>query len=93
MNPAGPPLAAPLSHVLSVSYWFVADLHRHGALNYSSEGYIDKKNDRRLDDCLRYALVSGHKASSGLAAARCLDARDMGPSAALVIWYVSQRCA
>ena len=28
----------------------------------SSEGYIDKKNDRRMDDCLRYALVSGQKA-------------------------------
>ena len=28
----------------------------------SSEGYIDKKNDRRMDDCLRYALVSGKKA-------------------------------
>ena len=28
----------------------------------SSDGYIDKKNDRRMDDCLRYALVSGKKA-------------------------------
>jgi len=35
----------------------------------SSEGFIDKKNDRRLDDCLRYALVSGKKAlaDAGLA--------------------------
>lgn len=30
--------------------------------HFDSEGYIDKKNDRRLDDCLRYALVSGNKA-------------------------------
>lgn len=35
---------------------------------FSSEGYIDGKNDRRLDDCLRYCLVSGKKAleSAGL---------------------------
>ena len=30
--------------------------------NFSSEGYIDGKNDRRLDDCLRYCLVSGKRA-------------------------------
>ncbi|MCO5570993.1 hypothetical protein L7F22_024724 [Adiantum nelumboides] len=30
--------------------------------NFSSEGYIDGKNDRRLDDCLRYCIVSGKKA-------------------------------
>lgn len=29
---------------------------------FSSEGYIDPKNDRRLDDCIRYCLVSGQKA-------------------------------
>ncbi|KAL5226214.1 hypothetical protein ABZP36_012853 [Zizania latifolia] len=29
---------------------------------FSSEGYIDGKNDRRLDDCIRYCLVSGKKA-------------------------------
>lgn len=29
---------------------------------FSSEGYIDGKNDRRLDDCLRYAIVAGKKA-------------------------------
>ncbi|PKA60869.1 3-oxoacyl-[acyl-carrier-protein] synthase I, chloroplastic [Apostasia shenzhenica] len=36
--------------------------------DFSSEGYIDGKNDRRLDDCLRYCLVSGKKAleSAGL---------------------------
>jgi 3-oxoacyl-[acyl-carrier-protein] synthase II len=35
---------------------------------FSSEGYIDGKNDRRLDNCLRYCLVSGKKAleSAGL---------------------------
>ncbi|KAG6494371.1 hypothetical protein ZIOFF_049396 [Zingiber officinale] len=35
---------------------------------FSSEGYIDGKNDRRTDDCLRYCLVSGKKAleSAGL---------------------------
>ncbi|XP_078157685.1 3-oxoacyl-[acyl-carrier-protein] synthase I, chloroplastic-like [Carex rostrata] len=36
---------------------------------FSSEGYIDGKNDRRQDDCLRYCIVSGKKAleSAGLA--------------------------
>ncbi|KAJ4979325.1 hypothetical protein NE237_010105 [Protea cynaroides] len=29
---------------------------------FSSEGYIDGKNDRRLDDSLRYCLVAGKKA-------------------------------
>lgn len=29
---------------------------------FKSEGYIDGKNDRRLDDSLRYCLVSGKKA-------------------------------
>jgi 3-oxoacyl-[acyl-carrier-protein] synthase II len=29
---------------------------------FSSEGYIDGKNDRRLDDCLRYCIVVGKKA-------------------------------
>ncbi|KMZ75070.1 Ketoacyl-ACP Synthase I (Chloroplastic) [Zostera marina] len=29
---------------------------------FVSEGYIDGKNDRRLDDCLRYCIVSGKKA-------------------------------
>ncbi|KAK9706934.1 hypothetical protein RND81_07G161900 [Saponaria officinalis] len=29
---------------------------------FSGEGYIDGKNDRRLDDCLRYCLVAGKKA-------------------------------
>ncbi len=30
--------------------------------NFANEGLIDGKNDRRLDDCLRYALVGGKKA-------------------------------
>uniref|UniRef100_A0A822YST4 3-oxoacyl-[acyl-carrier-protein] synthase I, chloroplastic n=1 Tax=Nelumbo nucifera TaxID=4432 RepID=A0A822YST4_NELNU len=29
---------------------------------FTSQGYIDGKNDRRLDDCLRYCLVSGKMA-------------------------------
>ncbi|KAJ4816543.1 3-oxoacyl-[acyl-carrier-protein] synthase [Rhynchospora pubera] len=36
---------------------------------FTSEGYIDGKNDRRLDNSLRYCLVSGKKAleSAGIA--------------------------
>ncbi|KAF7150881.1 hypothetical protein RHSIM_Rhsim02G0247500 [Rhododendron simsii] len=30
--------------------------------NFSCEGYINGKNDRRLDDCWRYCLVAGKKA-------------------------------
>ncbi|KAJ9550096.1 hypothetical protein OSB04_022639 [Centaurea solstitialis] len=30
--------------------------------NFSSLGYIDLKNDRRLDDCWRFCLVAGKKA-------------------------------
>ncbi|KAF5944791.1 hypothetical protein HYC85_018868 [Camellia sinensis] len=29
---------------------------------FNSQGYIDGKNDRRLDDCLRYCIVAGKKA-------------------------------
>ena len=29
---------------------------------FSSQGYIDGKNDRRLDDSLRYCIVAGKKA-------------------------------
>ncbi|KAJ0963114.1 hypothetical protein J5N97_028236 [Dioscorea zingiberensis] len=29
---------------------------------FSSKGYIDGKNDRRLDDCWRYCLVAGRRA-------------------------------
>ncbi|XP_047974474.1 3-oxoacyl-[acyl-carrier-protein] synthase I, chloroplastic-like [Salvia hispanica] len=32
---------------------------------FNSEGYIDGKNDRRLDDCLRYCIVAGKKALEG----------------------------
>lgn len=38
--------------------------------NFSSKGYIDGKNDRRLDDCWRYCLVSGKRA---------LEAANLGP--------------
>ena len=30
--------------------------------NFDNEGIVDKKNARRMDDCLQYALVSGNKA-------------------------------
>ena len=30
--------------------------------DFDVEGIIDPKNNRRMDDCLRYALVSGKKA-------------------------------
>ena len=29
---------------------------------FSSEGYIDGKNERSLDDCLKYCIVAGKKA-------------------------------
>lgn len=29
---------------------------------FSSDGYIDPKDDRRLDDCIRYSMVGGKKA-------------------------------
>ncbi|CAN0853914.1 3-oxoacyl-[acyl-carrier-protein] synthase I, chloroplastic [Linum grandiflorum] len=29
---------------------------------FAAQGYIDGKNDRRLDDCLRYCIVAGKKA-------------------------------
>ena len=29
---------------------------------FSSDGYIDEKNDQRLDDCQRYCIVAGKKA-------------------------------
>ncbi|CAH9113517.1 unnamed protein product [Cuscuta europaea] len=36
---------------------------------FKSEGYIDGKNDRRMDDCLRYCIVAGKKA---------LESADLG---------------
>jgi len=30
--------------------------------NFDSEGYIDRKSERRYDDCLKYCMVSGKKA-------------------------------
>ena len=41
---------------------------------FSSEGYIDGKNDRRLDDCLRYCIVSGKKALENAGLAKGSDA-------------------
>lgn len=43
---------------------------------FSSEGYIDGKNDRRLDDCLRYCIVSGKKALEAAGLALGSDAMD-----------------
>ncbi|XP_043712523.1 3-oxoacyl-[acyl-carrier-protein] synthase I, chloroplastic-like [Telopea speciosissima] len=37
---------------------------------FSSEGYIDGKNDRRLDDYLRYCIVAGKKALENAALGR-----------------------
>ncbi|XP_020110418.1 3-oxoacyl-[acyl-carrier-protein] synthase I, chloroplastic-like [Ananas comosus] len=51
---------------------------------FDSEGYIDPKNNRRYDDCIRYAVVAGKKAleSAGLgvgsAAHRKLDKMRAG---------------
>ncbi|GLU06018.1 hypothetical protein SLE2022_230850 [Rubroshorea leprosula] len=38
--------------------------------DFSSKGYIDGKNDRRLDDCWRYCIVAGKRA---------LDDANLGP--------------
>ncbi|CAN1329450.1 3-oxoacyl-[acyl-carrier-protein] synthase I, chloroplastic [Linum perenne] len=38
---------------------------------FNAQGYIDGKNDRRLDDCLRYSIVAGKKA---------LEDADLGAS-------------
>ncbi|PKU67112.1 3-oxoacyl-[acyl-carrier-protein] synthase I, chloroplastic [Dendrobium catenatum] len=37
---------------------------------FLSEGYVDQKSDRRLDDCWRYCLVAGNKA---------LESANLGP--------------
>uniref|UniRef100_A0ACD5UAM3 Uncharacterized protein n=1 Tax=Avena sativa TaxID=4498 RepID=A0ACD5UAM3_AVESA len=54
---------------------------------FSSEGYIDGKNDRRLDDCIRYCIVSGKKAleSAGLGAGSDAHGKlDVGRAGVLV---------
>jgi len=52
---------------------------------FSSEGYIDGKNDRRLDDCLRYCLVAGKKA---------LEHADLGgEKLSKVLLFVSFSCS
>ena len=60
--------------------------------DFDSEGYIDKKNDRRLDDCLRYALVSGNKAleDAGLdsAAIETLDKQRVGVLVGLSLIHI-----
>lgn len=37
---------------------------------FSSEGYVDRKSDRRVDDCWKYCLVAGKKA---------LESASLGP--------------
>ncbi|KAL2930742.1 3-oxoacyl-[acyl-carrier-protein] synthase I chloroplastic [Bienertia sinuspersici] len=48
---------------------------------FSSEGYIDGKNDRRLDDCSRYCIVAGKKA---------LESADLAPNdlSKVCLWEV-----
>ncbi|KAL2494538.1 3-oxoacyl-[acyl-carrier-protein] synthase I [Forsythia ovata] len=52
---------------------------------FKSDGYIDGKNDRRQDDCLRYSIVAGKKAleSADLGAGR-LDKIDKVRAGVLV---------
>lgn len=47
--------------------------------NFSSAGYIEGKNDRRLDDCWRYCLVAGRKA---------LDDANLGQQALEAVSYL-----
>lgn len=49
---------------------------------FSSQGYIDGKNDRRLDDCLRYCIVAGKKA---------LEDADLGGDKLSKVRYYSSR--
>jgi 3-oxoacyl-[acyl-carrier-protein] synthase II len=49
---------------------------------FSSQGYIDGKNDRRLDDCLRYCIVAGKKA---------LEDADLGGDKLSKVRYFSSR--
>ncbi|KAK1683415.1 hypothetical protein QYE76_044263 [Lolium multiflorum] len=54
---------------------------------FSSEGYIDGKNDRRLDDCIRYCILSGKKAlqSAGLGTGSDAHGKlDVGKAGVLV---------
>ncbi|KAG6397139.1 hypothetical protein SASPL_143303 [Salvia splendens] len=46
---------------------------------FSSEGYIDGKNDRRLDDCWKYCLVAGKRAlDDANLGKQVIDATRMG---------------
>ncbi|KAG6397140.1 hypothetical protein SASPL_143304 [Salvia splendens] len=47
---------------------------------FSSDGYIDGKDDRRLDDCWRYCLVAGKRA---------LDDANLGKKAVDTVNYVN----
>lgn len=47
---------------------------------FKAEGYIDGKNDRRLDDCLRYCIVAGKKA---------LESADLGGEKLNKVFVVS----
>eukprot|EP00898_Chlorokybus_atmophyticus_P008992 jgi/Chlat1/9094/Chrsp97S08413 len=53
------------SGIQTISGWDPADLPTRFAgeiKDFSAEGYVDKKNDRRMDNCLRYGIVAGKKA-------------------------------
>ena len=43
--------------------------------DFSGDGYIDKKSERRLDAVLKYAIVAGKKVSSPCCHCRTLDGR------------------
>ncbi|XP_019150925.1 PREDICTED: 3-oxoacyl-[acyl-carrier-protein] synthase I, chloroplastic-like [Ipomoea nil] len=53
--------------------------------DFSTEGYIDGKNDRRLDDCWRYCLVAGKRAlSDANLSQQVLDTMDKSKIGVLV---------
>ncbi|KAJ8768542.1 hypothetical protein K2173_022648 [Erythroxylum novogranatense] len=53
--------------------------------DFSTKGYIDGKNDRRLDDCWRYCLVAGKKALDDAdLGAQVLQSMDKGKIGVLV---------
>lgn len=47
--------------------------------DFSSKGYIDGKNDRRLDDCWRFGIVAGKKA---------LENANLGPQALETVSHI-----
>lgn len=48
--------------------------------DFSSKGYIDGKNDRRLDDCWRYGIVAGKRA---------LEDANLGPEALQSVSHIN----